>query len=272
MANAAEIVDASLAKPLALFEAEMRDVGWSIFPEILPPAQVASMRADALRWIERCKEMQINAGINATGDGTAHHAVGADDALDAFLHQHLFHPHLAHYFSGRPYILHAINPICNAPHKTAYVHAIHRDTATVIPGYHFRINMLVMLDDFTVENGATQILPNSHGMLDKPSEEMFAQGHISLTGKAGSVVLFNSYLWHRGGKNTSAASRAAHTLSFGPAYIKPQLDYARMLGEARGETLSPLSRQLLGYNARVPVSHDEWYRKKEQRLYREDQG
>lgn len=272
MANAAESVEASAAKPLALFASEMRDIGWSMFPQILPLAQVEAMRSDALRWIERCKHMQIKAGINEAGDGTAHHAVGGDDALDAFLHQHLFHPYLEQYFAGKPYILHAANPLYNAPHKLAYVHAIHRDTATVIPDYPFRINMLVMLNDFTLENGATQILPHSHSMLHKPSEELFNAGYHDLVGKAGSVVLFDSYLWHRGGKNTSDALRVAHTLSFGPAYIKPQMDYARMLGEERGKNFSPLSRQLLGYNARVPTSHDEWYRKKDDRLYHADQG
>jgi hypothetical protein len=61
-------------------------------------------------------------------------------------------------------------------------------------------------------------------------------------------------------------------MSFGPGFIKPQLDYARMLGEEYGAGLSELSRQILGYNARVPISHSEWYRKENQRLYKSNQG
>ena len=263
----------TLSKPLDVFEADMRTIGWSVFPTILPPAQVESMRADALAWVKKCEALQIKAGINAGGDGTGHHAVGEDaGALDAFLHQHLFHPYLSHYFAEKPYILHAANPIYCAKGRSAYVQDMHRDTNTVIPGYRFRINMLVMLNDFTVENGATQMLPDSQHMLEKPSEEIFQQGYKTLTGPAGSVVLFDSYLWHRGGQNITDTLRVAHTLSFGPAFVKPQVDYARMLGEAYGEALSPLSRQVLGYNVRVPTSLDEWYRPKAERLYHADQG
>jgi len=59
------------------------------------PAQVAAMRA-IVKWGEIvCRTYQIAAGINADGDGTAHHSVGDNDALDAYLHQHLFHPYLS---------------------------------------------------------------------------------------------------------------------------------------------------------------------------------
>lgn len=50
------------------------------------------------------------------------------------------------------------------------------------------------------------------------------------------------------------------------------MDYARMLGEENGKTLSPLTRQVLGNNSRVPVSLDEWYRPANERLYHANQG
>jgi ectoine hydroxylase-related dioxygenase (phytanoyl-CoA dioxygenase family) len=31
-------------------------------------------------------------------------------------------------------------------------------------------------------------------------------------------------------------------------------------------------RQLLGYNSRVPASHDEWYQPPEKRMYKPGQG
>lgn len=259
-------------KSLEAFDREMRSVGWSVFPKILPPELVKSMYADALKWVERCRQMQIKTGINENGDGTAHHAIGDGDALDVFFHQHLFHSYLTHFFNDKPYITHAMNPVCVTRDRATYIQEIHRDTNTVIPGYRFRINMLVMLTDFTLENGATQILPGSQAMERKPSNEEFEKGYKSMTGTAGTVILFDSYLWHRGGKNTTSIPRVGHTLSFGPAFVKPQMDYARMLGEEAGKSLSALSRQVLGYNARVPISHEEWYRKSAARLYQADQG
>ena len=39
------------------------------------------------------------------------------------------------------------------------------------------------------------------------------------------------------------------TLAFSLPFLKPQLDYGRMLGAAYAEKINPLTRQALGYNA-----------------------
>jgi len=262
----------AMTKPIDEFEREMATIGLSTFVAALPPAQVAGMRADCLKWVNRCRTYQIAAGINADGDGTAHHSVGDDDALDAYLHQHLFHPYLSQYFGGKPYIMHACNPVGGLPGQRTYVHGIHRDARTYIPGYRLRINMLVMLDEFTPKNGATKILLGSQTMREVPDENEFERRCHPITGPAGSVVLFDSYLWHRGGINSTDRARVAHSLCFGPAFIKPQMDYARMLGEERAVQFSELSRQVLGYNSRVPMRLEEWYRPRDSRLYQADQG
>lgn len=261
-----------MKKSIKTFSCEIEERGWSVFPEMLAADQVAALRADCLKWVDTCRDLQIAAGINANGDGTAHHSVGAGDSIDAFVDAHLFHDYMAAFFHDQPYIMHACNPVGGFPQASTYVHRIHKDVATFIPNYRLRINMLVMLDDFTLANGATQVLAGSHHKAAKPSEQEFDAQYESIVGKAGSVVLFNSYLWHRGGLNTTTQNRVALTLSFGPAFIKPQMDYARLIGEERSAQMSPLTRQVLGYNSRVPVSLKEWYRPRETRLYHADQG
>jgi ectoine hydroxylase-related dioxygenase (phytanoyl-CoA dioxygenase family) len=222
--------------------------------------------------VEICSRYQIEGKVNQGGDGTAHHSIGGGDSVDDYVNMHLFHEYLSYFYQEKPYILHACNPVGGFPNAETYVHRIHKDAATFIAGFHLRINMLVMLDDFTVKNGATLVLRGSHLKPERPPDFEFDQRCESLVGTAGSVVLFNSYLWHRGGRNTTQNNRVALTLSYGPAFIKPQMDYARLLGEERGVTLSPLSREILGYNSRVPVNHREWYRPKGERLYHADQG
>jgi hypothetical protein len=54
-------------------------------------------------------------------------------------------------------------------------------------------------------------------------------------------------------------------------FIKPQFDYPRALGYERDDW-SPYLRQLLGYNARIPASLEEWYQPIENRMYLPDQG
>jgi ectoine hydroxylase-related dioxygenase (phytanoyl-CoA dioxygenase family) len=72
--------------------------------------------------------------------------------------------------------------------------------------------------------------------------------------------------------NTSVGPRRALTIAFTRPFMKQQLDYPRALGYHRRDTFSPRLRQLLGYNARVPASLEEWYQPPERRLYQRDQG
>jgi ectoine hydroxylase-related dioxygenase (phytanoyl-CoA dioxygenase family) len=131
--------------------------------------------------------------------------------------------------------------------------------------------LLVMLDEFTEENGATYMLGGSHRMKERPGDDAFFRDATRAVGPAGSIVLFDSNLWHAAGTNRSSRPRRALTIAFTRPFIKQQLDYPRAMGYER-DGLSPTLRQLLGYNARVPASLDEWYQPPEMRLYKRDQG
>ncbi|MBB3229594.1 hypothetical protein FHR97_000409 [Halomonas stenophila] len=253
------------------FDTRIRRDGWVVFERALSPAFTRLLRQDCLKWIAHCQALQVRNGVNASGDGTGHHCLGAGDSIDRYIHMHLFHPYIARYFDDEPYICHSLTPIGGFPGLNTYVHKLHRDVRTVIPGYPFKLNMLVMCDDFTPHN-ATRVLTGSHTRTSPPEVEEFERCHERMLGPAGSVVLFNSALWHQGTRIPGPELRVALTVGYGRAFVKPAMDYARMLGEAYGRSLSPLSRQVLGYNARVPVSLEEWYRPAGERLYRPDQG
>ena len=244
--------------------------GYVIMNSFLGKDFIQRMKLDCINWVNLCGEYQKKAGINI--DFTAHHAIGKGDSIDEFVHAHYFHDLFQEYFDGRKYILHACNPVLGPPSAKSYLHKIHRDTRTFIPGFNLRINVLVALDDFTIENGATEFFPASHCMPTQPSEEDFEKNKSHFVIPAGSVVLFNSYLWHRAGYNITNLNRVALTLSYGLAFIKPQLDYARLIGDSAAKNFSDLSRQVLGFKSRVPINLEEWYRKTEDRLYHDDQG
>ena len=244
--------------------------GYSVSEEFLSDSIATSLKSDCEKWIGKCGEYQKNAGL--VEDYTGHHCVGGGDSIDDLLNSHRFHSLLAAFFEEKKYILHACNPVLGPPSANSYLHKIHRDINTFIPEANLRLNVLVALDAFTIDNGATEILPYSHRTAAAPSPEEFDAKKLSLCMPKGSVAFFDSYLWHRAGKNATQNNRVALTLSYGLSFIKPQLDYARLLGEDVGRNFSPLSRQVFGYNSRVPTSLTEWYRKPEDRLYHPDQG
>jgi ectoine hydroxylase-related dioxygenase (phytanoyl-CoA dioxygenase family) len=132
------------------------------------------------------------------------------------------------------------------------------------------LNMLVMVDEFTVENGATKLVPGTHRIRERPGDDYLESHAIRATGRAGTILLFDSNLWHSAAPNLSNGPRMALTLTFTRPFVKQQLDYPRLLGEEFPP--NERVRQVLGYNARVPVNYDEWYQPPEKRMYKPGQG
>ncbi|MGH7746742.1 MAG: phytanoyl-CoA dioxygenase family protein, partial [Candidatus Dormibacteria bacterium] len=71
------------------------------------------------------------------------------------------------------------------------------------------ISTIWAIDDFTAENGATEMIPGSHrwGDAQLPDEDDARARPVIMP--AGSVVVFLGTLWHRGGANRSDAARTA---------------------------------------------------------------
>ena len=245
--------------------------GWALLPSRVAPGLVArlAVELDAVHVEQRA--LQVRNGVGAGTDGTVHHLPCAGGAFLEFLEQPEHREPLERFFQG-PYILNTFGGVLNLPHDVAYVGNVHRDLRTFSGDLHLMAQLLVMIDEFTEENGATYLLSGSHRFREKPSDDVFFKDAVRAVGAAGSIVMFNSNLWHAAGINRTTRPRRALTLAFTRPFIKQQLDYPRALGYDRREVLSPTLCQLLGYNARVPASLDEWYQTPEKRLYKRDQG
>ncbi len=88
---------------------------------------------------------------------------------------------------------------------------IHEDTQLIpLPRPHIPIvlNAIWALSDFREDNGATRIVPKSH-RLDHAPEYGKDYEAVTATMPAGSVMLFDSALWHGGGANVSSERRFA---------------------------------------------------------------
>lgn len=71
------------------------------------------------------------------------------------------------------------------------------------------LNVAWCLDDFTEENGATRIVPGSHRLHRNPTEAEAEVETVPLEAAAGSMVVFESRLWHKTGFNRTADQRRA---------------------------------------------------------------
>jgi hypothetical protein len=252
-------------------ERELRDNGWTLLQSVLSAADVARLvQAVDAAYVEQ-RAIQLRNGVGEGADGTVHHLPCADRVFLEFLERGDCQPLLERFFGG-PYILNTFGAVLNLPTDPSYVARVHRDQRTFSNGVRLMAQLLVMLDDFTEDNGATYLMSGSHRSGEKPPDEVFFREAVRAVAPAGSIVVFDSNLWHAAGTNRSDRSRRALTLAFTRPFIKQQFDYPRALGYDRGASYSAALRQLLGYNARVPASLDEWYQPPERRLYKRDQG
>jgi len=172
-------------------------------------------------------------------------------------------------FFHEKFILNSFSALNNLPEESSVFHKkIHRDIRGYSSDIPLMLNMLVMLDDFTIENGGTLLLPESHLVGEIPTSDFFAKNAVTGVGKAGDIIIWNSNLFHASGINRTNEVRRALPITFSLPYYKQLLDYPRALGYKLYDSLSPQMRDLLGYNSRVPASINEWYSPEDKLLYK----
>jgi len=147
----------------------------------------------------------------------------------------------------------------------------HMDFPRVV-GELMSINTFFAIDEFTVENGGTILAPGTHQARTSPSQEYLSSVAVAAECPPGSMIVFDSTLWHAAGRNLSDRDRIAINQQFTRSYIKQQVDYVRALGDDFVLAQRPRTQQLLGWYTRVVTSLDEYYRPPEERLYRSGQG
>jgi ectoine hydroxylase-related dioxygenase (phytanoyl-CoA dioxygenase family) len=155
---------------------------------------------------------------------------------------------------------------------SVFQNRFHQDFPRVLNGYITSINIMFAIDEFSEENGATLAVPGTHQRLLPPDPEYLQLNSIPIQCPAGSMLVFDSTLWHAAGANVSGKDRVAVNHQFTRSYIKQQIDYVRALGDQVILAQKPRTQQLLGWYTRVVTSLDEYYRPETERLYRRGQG
>ena len=107
--------------------------------------------------------------------------------------------------------------------------------------FHIQVETMVMLDDFTAENGATAILPGSHKRCVWPDSDEFERDHVQATGPAGSLLIFTAPIWHAGRANQSDGPRTALLSGYHCKFIRQLEDFR---GSVSAETLEGCSERL----------------------------
>jgi len=222
--------------------------GYLPLPAVMSPEEVSAIR-------ERVQELMAEEGDEAGSEfSTERGAVRLANLVDK---DPLFEICFTH-----PRVLAAMNHVLKGDFKLSSlngrasvpgdgVQAFHADWSSGVDPSDFQVcNSIWLLVDFTAENGATRVVPGSHRSGQLPSDVMDNawEKHpqeILLTGAAGTVVIFNSHLWHAGTTNHTDTPRYALHSYFTRRHNAQQMDQKAFLSERTLARLRPAHRFIL---------------------------
>ncbi|MBI5090261.1 MAG: phytanoyl-CoA dioxygenase family protein [Actinobacteria bacterium] len=118
-------------------------------------------------------------------------------------------------------------------------------------GREARVQMMLALSDFTVDNGGTLVVPGSHRWDDDRAPDTAEA--VATEMRAGSALLFLGSTYHGGGANRSTTPRTGLTITLDLGFLRQEenqylsvpLDVVRQYPER--------VQRLLGYNACPPL-------------------
>jgi ectoine hydroxylase-related dioxygenase (phytanoyl-CoA dioxygenase family) len=109
------------------------------------------------------------------------------------------------------------------------------------------VNAIWALSDFRHDNGATRIVPGSHKYDSSPE---YGREYDAVTAimPAGSVMLFDSALWHGGGANTSDARRFAFSCAYCWGWMRQQENLQLGIPQEVARKFPRRLQELCGYS------------------------
>ncbi|MEO8378956.1 MAG: phytanoyl-CoA dioxygenase family protein [Acidobacteriota bacterium] len=244
-----EFTEAS--SPSEGYAEEIRIAGFCILRDVIGPETLVSSR-DSL---DRIYEIQLEeiGGPERLAMINDRWTVRAPLAYDALFLKMAAIPEILSVVTaliGSPFCLMLQNGVINVPlnGQQPNTGAWHRDLnyQHFVSSRPLSISVLFCIDEFTEENGATMVLPGSHKVERFPSDS-YVDGHQhTIRAPAGSAILFDSMLFHRGGFNRSGQPRRAVNHMYSIPLLKQQISFPRLLQGRHAD--DPLLRQLLGYD------------------------
>lgn len=243
--------------------------GYTVFTDVLSDAEITAYRAALQPWLDRdlC-------GRNVF-EGTRSHRVYAMLAKDPIFAELVAHPialTLAEHFLGESCLLSACLAIDLMPGETAQPwHTDDGHTSLKPPHDVLGISAFWALSDTTVENGATEVLPQSHrweagdlpgalsdidfdnsDRLEAAVDPGFHPDAKTVTLSAGSLMVARGDLWHRGGANRSDESRLIVTPQYCAGWLRPLETMLLTMAPEQVVALPERVQALMGYSIHSP--------------------
>jgi ectoine hydroxylase-related dioxygenase (phytanoyl-CoA dioxygenase family) len=126
---------------------------------------------------------------------------------------------------------------------------LHRDDTIYplrMPGVEWQFSALWALDDFTIENGATHVVPNSHQLID-PSIVPASEDSVQAAMPRGSLLLYLGSAWHGGGANRSQHPRMGLVNTYALGWLRQEVNQYLDIPPDVAARYPEHIRRLIGY-------------------------
>ena len=201
--------------------------GWCVLEGIIPPSQVGDIRRS------------VQSAVESSGGSARIQGVGARTGLLAF--DQSFSPYLAdrrmldiaEALLGKPVRISFTTAIINYPgNERGLWHAdwpFNQNSAGHIPAPYpdmvAHLTTIWMLSSFSAATGGTLVVPGSHRSSNNPTGDNGVDPsrtyptEIHAAGRAGSVLVFDSRLWHSTAPNRSDRPRVGMAVRYAPWWL-----------------------------------------------------
>jgi hypothetical protein len=176
----------------------------------------------------------------------------SEPSLTKILMENLNDPYYKHIPPEDPnYILSFYNARSSGPQLD-----LHTDTFVPSPGEKtWVMQAAFFLEDATVENGCTILVPGSHISGKFVDRQLAKLEYVEV--KAGTLVLWDSRIWHGTTENKSKKSRWSLIATFSAWWVKQRSDMTRSVPEEIYQKLTDSQKVLLGFCSIPPKSEME---------------
>lgn len=266
-------------KSLEQHREEFRELGYTLFPRILPDT-----------WVQRTRKAFHKIAKSVEKVGETHSMGGAlfleeepELALDAITVPRLldFAETLIGPYIQLESITYRATPPVSGQEAVERPRGYHRDMFAFFPeeGIYHRpllFNAIVYLQDLTDENGPLYVLPGSHRRPMGVTEKGQRQPHpdeIAVYPKAGDIVLFHCSLLHSPSPNISKGRRHIFIITYNHAWLKFRANYTgptcrAIIEQARQSSDRRLLR-LLGHDELIFRRANWGYRRPDTEIWKQ---
>ncbi len=118
------------------------------------------------------------------------------------------------------------------------------------PNFPMVANSVWFLDDWTLENGATRCVPESHRRLEAlPEPGVEYDDALQMCGPRGSVLIVNGAIWHGSSENRTNEPRVGLLGFFCRSILKPQQAHLELVSDEVVSRATPTLKRLLGFDS-----------------------